>query len=301
MSYAKLMDELAQEVAAKKVIPFVGAGLSRNVGMPEWDSLINRVAEDLDIDQDILKLQGDFLQIAEYHMIKNGGSKNRISKIIDRVLRSVEVEIGASRVHECLVKMNFPKIYTTNFDELIEAAFKYHRVDCCTIATLDDILAARDHVTQLVKFHGTLNHDETLVISESDYHHRLDMEGPLDIKLRSDLLGKTVLFLGYSFRDLNIRYMWSKLFKVMKSSCKAYMVTMKPNYLFETVYGEKGMKFICLDSDDFCQDFTRFMEDLYQRIRAQEPAMGELKSSPFRRLGGQAASHSCGGEDDYGK
>lgn len=276
MNYDKLLDELAQDVVDKKIIPFVGAGLSRNLGMPEWDELINRVAEDLDIDPDILKLQGDFLQIAEYHVIKYGGSKNRISKIIDRVLRSVEVDIGASRVHECLVKMNFPKIYTTNFDEMIELAFKYHGEDCCTIATLEDILGARDNVTQIVKFHGTLNHDETLVISESDYHNRLDMEGPLDIKLRSDLLGKTVLFLGYSFRDLNIRYMWSKLFKVMKSSCKAYMVTMKPNYLFETVYGRKGMKFICLDSDNFCHDFTLFMEDLYKRIRVRGPEPGEL-------------------------
>ena len=70
MNYDKLLDELAQDVVDKKIIPFVGAGLSRNLGMPEWDELINRVAEDLDIDPDILKLQGDFLQIAEYHVIK---------------------------------------------------------------------------------------------------------------------------------------------------------------------------------------------------------------------------------------
>lgn len=266
MKHDKILDELAQEIKDKKVIPFIGAGMSRNVGLPEWDSFIDLIAEDLEIDPQILSLHGDHLQIMEYHIIKNGGSKNRISKIIDRSLRSVKVDIGKSRVYECLIKMNFPKIYTTNFDELIETAFKSHGIEYQRIATLDDILMARENVTQVVKFHGTLDHDETLVIGESDYHNRLDMEGPLDIKLRADLLGKTVLFLGYSFRDLNVRYMWSKLFKIMKSSTKAYMVTMKPNYIFETIYGKKGMKTICLDSDDMVEDFTRFMEELYRRV-----------------------------------
>ncbi|SFG62140.1 SIR2-like domain-containing protein [Desulfotomaculum arcticum] len=266
VSYDKLVDELAHEIKGKKIIPFVGAGLSRNLGLPEWDVLMARVAEDLDIEPDILALHGDFLQIAEYHIICHGGSKNRISKIIDRNLRSIEVDISASVAHKCLIDMKFPKIYTTNFDEMIEMAFRYHKEPHYTIATLDDILEAPDNITQIVKFHGTLDLDETLVISETDYHNRLDMEGPLDIKLRSDLLGKTVLFLGYSFRDLNIRYMWSKLFRVMQENCKAYMVTMKPNYVFDTVYGKKGMKIICLDSDDFCADFTAFMEDLRDRV-----------------------------------
>lgn len=264
--YDKLVDELAQEIKDKKIIPFVGAGMSKNLGLPGWEAMIALVAGDMEIDPDILDFHGDYLQVCEYHIIKNGGSKNRISKLIDRNLRSVKVDIGSSLVHQYLVGMDFPKIYTTNFDELIEIAFRYHGVDYCRIATLDDILYARGNVTQIVKFHGTLDHDETLVISETDYHNRLDMEGPLDIKLRSDLLGKTVLFLGYSFRDLNIRYMWSKLFKIMQSNCKAYMVTMKPNFVFDTVYGKKGMKIICLDSDNYNEDFTRFMKDLYLRV-----------------------------------
>ena len=266
VSYDKLVEELAHDIRGKKIIPFVGAGLSRNLGLPEWDVLMAKVAEDLDIEPDILALHGDFLQIAEYHIICHGGSKNRISKIIDRNLRSVEVAIGASVAHKCLIDMKFPKIYTTNFDEMIEMAFRHHKESHYPIATLDDILEAPDNVTQIIKFHGTLDLDETLVISETDYHNRMDMDGPLDIKLRSDLLGKTVLFLGYSFRDLNIRYMWSKLFRVMQENCKAYMVTMKPNYVFDTVYGKKGMKIICLDSDDFCADFTAFMEDLRDRV-----------------------------------
>lgn len=264
----KILDELAQEIKEKRIIPFVGAGLSRNLNLPGWETLIYKVAEDLDYDPHILNIHGDFLQIAEYHIIKYG-SKNRIAKIIDRNLRNVDYDISSSKAHEYLVKMQFPTIYTTNFDEALEEAFKYHGYRYCRIATLDDIITAPQGITQIVKFHGSLDFDETLVISETDYHDRLDMDGPIDIKLRSDLLGKTVLFLGYSFRDLNVRYMWSKLFKIMQSSCKAYMVTMQPNPVFEAIYGQKGMRIICLNSDNPEVDFVQFMRDLYQRVKVK--------------------------------
>lgn len=262
----KILDELAQDIKDKRIIPFVGAGLSRNLGLPGWESLIYKIAEDLDFDPEVLNVYGDFLQIAEYHIIKYG-SKNRIAKIIDRNLRNINYDVSTSKAHEYLVKMNFPTIYTTNFDETLEEAFDYHGYPFCRIATLDDILCAHEGVTQIVKFHGSLDFDETLVISETDYYDRLDMEGPIDIKLRSDLLGKTVLFLGYSFRDLNVRYMWSKLFKIMKSSCKAYMVTMQPNPVFEAIYGQKGMRIICLNSDHPEIDFVHFMKELYERVK----------------------------------
>ncbi|WP_374706729.1 SIR2 family protein [Paenibacillus sp. J2TS4] len=37
------------------------------------------------------------------------------------------------------------------------------------------------------------------------------------MKLRSDLIGRSILFMGYSFSDLNIRYIWYKLKNMMKT------------------------------------------------------------------------------------
>ncbi|GHS86726.1 hypothetical protein AGMMS50218_07150 [Actinomycetota bacterium] len=38
----------------------------------------------------------------------------------------------------------------------------------------------------------------------------------MDLKFRSDLLGRSVLFLGYSFNDINIRIIWHKLMEMMR-------------------------------------------------------------------------------------
>jgi hypothetical protein len=75
---------------------------------------------------------------------------------------------------------------------------------------------APPNTTQIVKFHGTFDDDESLVLTESSYFDRLEFESALDIKLRADMLGKCLLFVGYSLSDINIRYMLYKLHKLRR-------------------------------------------------------------------------------------
>src|SRR3954463_1180654 len=69
----------------------------------------------------------------------------------------------------------------------------------------------QEGITQIVKFHGDFDDDGSLVITETDYFNRLAFDSPLDVKFRSDALGKTVLFIGYSMTDLNIRLLLHNL------------------------------------------------------------------------------------------
>jgi hypothetical protein len=61
---------------------------------------------------------------------------------------------------------------------------------------------------QIVKFHGDFNRPDTMVLSESDYERRMRLDTPMDLKLRSDILGRALLFIGYSFRDANVAYLF---------------------------------------------------------------------------------------------
>jgi hypothetical protein len=67
-----LPPHLAEALKQRRVIPFVGAGFSRDLGLPDWATLIGTVAEELDMDAEICALYGDFLQIAEYYVTKHG-------------------------------------------------------------------------------------------------------------------------------------------------------------------------------------------------------------------------------------
>ena len=133
---------------------------------------------------------------------------------MDRLFNPTDAAIKDSRSHRALVNMGLPIIYTTNYDRIIERAFELNGVPSHTISSIDDIAMAPAKATQIVKFHGTFDNDASLVLTESSYFDRLEFESALDIKLRADMLGKCLLFIGYSLSDINIRYMLYKLHKL---------------------------------------------------------------------------------------
>lgn len=65
-----------------------------------------------------------------------------------------------------------------------------------------------DGETHVIKFHGDLNAPNEMVLSESHYEKRMRLESAMDLRLRSDILGRAILFVGYSFRDPNIAYLF---------------------------------------------------------------------------------------------
>ena len=180
-----------------------------------------------------------------------------------------ETEIKKSKVHKSIVELNFPIIYTTNYDHCLETAFhawgkKYKR-----ILDVDDLVnLAPDH-TQIVKFHGDIISDDSMVLTESSYFDRLDFESPLDIKLRSDMLGKSILFLGYSLSDINIKYLIYKLDKIWKKSNNyrqrpdSYIFLPAPNPIQEKILLQRGIKTIVGGNENKLKSTEEFLESLY--------------------------------------
>ena len=206
-------------LANGKLIPFVGSGMSARFGFPSWKGLVDIIAEELDWDADVFSLSGNYLQLAEYYQATKG-SIGPLRSRLDKIFTAPDDMIKSSRAHEALVALNFPLIYTTNYEDMIERAFLLHaskyQKRCHTISSIDNFQDIDADAVQLIKFHGTFSDDDSLVITESQYFERLEFESPLDLKLRADMLGKTLLFLGYSFSDLNVRLMLYKLMKLRR-------------------------------------------------------------------------------------
>jgi len=100
---------------------------------------------------------------------------------------------------------------------------------------------------QIVKFHGSLEVDESLVLTESDYYKRLEFVTPIDIKLRADSLGKSLLFIGYSFSNFNIRYLWFKLRRMIyevdpRDNPDSYILLFDPDHVTSVLLKKHGYK-----------------------------------------------------------
>jgi SIR2-like domain len=261
-------DAIKLLIKQKKLIPFVGAGLSMNLGLPSFSQLIDKIAEELGYDPAVFKLNGNNLQLAEYYVAVKGAI-GPLRSILDRSFDPTDEQIKSSVSHTALVQMNLPVIYTTNYDNIIEKSFELLNEPVCTIANIDDISSAPDNATQIVKFHGTFSDDESLVLTESNYFERLSFESAIDIKLRADMLGKCLLFIGYSLDDVNVRYMLYKLFKLrqqVKNSRtrnlpSAYLTTFGSGEIQKTLLAQWNVTIIELDPLNKQESIENFLKE----------------------------------------
>jgi hypothetical protein len=261
--------EALRDLRAKgKLVPFVGAGLSRLLGLPSWSQLIDLIAEELGYDPEVFKCNGDALQLAEYY-VATKGSIGPLRSVMDRRFNPADDAIRASRAHGALVKMDLPLIYTTNYDGIIERAFELQKRRYHTIANIDDIATAPSGVTHVVKFHGTFSDDASLVLTESSYFERLQFESAIDLKLRADTLARTLLFVGYSLGDVNIRYMLYKLHKLKEQvkpgrerTPSAYLTTFGTGDIQRTLLARWDVEIIDLDPIDKGRSLDEFLESL---------------------------------------
>lgn len=249
------MDDLIASYREKNVILFVGAGVSKNLGLPTWSELINHIADELGYDPEIYKSFGDSLALAEYYRVKTG-SIGPLRSWMDTNWHSANVDLQGSEIHKLIANSKFPMVYTTNYDRWLEKSYELYEKKYTKIAGVSDIAKIKDGVTQVIKFHGDFDNDDTIVLDESSYYERLEFETPLDIKLRSDVLGKSVLFIGYSLTDVNLRFLFYKLAKLWKSNNrggvqpKSYVFTHRPNPIQETILEQWGIKMLTSKEND---------------------------------------------------
>lgn len=211
------IDGLIELLKNEKILLFIGAGFSESCGFPSSGKLIRILLDSFGIEADNSGPdKHDLLLVSEYLKLKNHGNIAPIIEKIQEIYNGNTVDISKSRSHLYLTKLRTPVIYTTNYDNLIEKADDYLQVPYKQIVSTTDIIKADIlETTQIIKYHGSLTHPESMVLTESDYFNRIDFETAIDIRLRSDVLKKGLLFMGYSFSDYNIRYLWFKLRKLM--------------------------------------------------------------------------------------
>jgi hypothetical protein len=262
-----MIEPLIQAVRNRQAILFVGAGVSRQLGLPSWNELISEMAKQLDYDPAVFQSHGGYLELAEFYKIKKT-SMGSLRSWMDRTWHTDEARVDKCQTHRSIVALKCPLIYTTNYDRWLEIAFARYQNEFVKIANVGDFTKIRDGVTQIVKLHGDLDDDTSLVLTESSYFDRLAFESPLDIKLRSDSLGKSILFVGYSLTDINIRYLLYKLHRLWSESDfvsarpKSYIFLTRPNPIQEAILGERGITPIVSDVDDEGTSLTAFLEKL---------------------------------------
>ena len=277
----KAPEELKRQYRDGRLVPFVGAGVSKSVQWTDngearsgvlWREFVNRATVELGFDDpSLLRVRGTDLQILEYFKLKQE-TVSPLSLWLFQRMQPPEDALRASPIHRELAALDrCPVYYTTNYDNLLERAFDYHGRECRSVA-IESHIGARigrtSPVCEIVKFHGDFRHPESMVITESDYQRRLAFDTPMDMRFRADMLGRAVLFLGYGFGDPNVSYLFhlvnERLDKLPTSLSgrRAYITVPDPSDFERTLFAARNIDVLPVNEESHTDDIAALLADL---------------------------------------
>ncbi|UEM02393.1 SIR2 family protein [Skermanella rosea] len=266
------IQELVHALKDRRAILFAGAGVSINAGLPPWRELIARMGREFGFDEGLRYGLGvDYPVLAEYYRLRQG-SIGPLRSWMDRNWCVSEQRIRESKVHELIVQLDFPIIYTTNYDRNLEVAYALYDRDFIKVINARDMAKTVEGVTQIIKFHGDFDDDQSLVITESDYFRRLSFDSPLDIKFRSDAFGKTILFIGYSMHDMNIRLLLHRLWQTWRQSGyevdrpQSFVFMIERNPVEEAVLNQWGIRVLSEEAETPDRALVSFLTKLREGL-----------------------------------
>ncbi|HUY90960.1 MAG TPA: SIR2 family protein [Pirellulales bacterium] len=235
---------------------------------PSWGELVAQATSLLGFqDPDLARVRGTDLQILEYFKQKHAGQTAKLTNWLSR-LDPPDSAIVRSTIHDELAKLDRCKLfYTTNFDNFIERAFDLHK-RAHKVVAVEAQMGLAQSGCEIVKFHGDLDHPDQIVLTESDYEARLSLSTALDHRLRADLLGRVVLFIGYSFRDPNVSYLfrlftdefWEK--RGSLPGDRAYIIVPDPSDFEYELFEARRIRVIPVRTSNITLDVAAILEEM---------------------------------------
>lgn len=263
-------DELIKLIKEKKLILFVGSGVPASIGMPTWLELIHFMCDGLDVSKDNYNSYGDFLQIASIY-IHQKKSYKEIQDYIKSQTTLNRIKLYNSNIYKEIVALGINKVYTTNYDHLLEMSYHAYKRKHKTFRTIKDF-ADIDSEHQIIKFHGDVDFAKSFVLTEESYFERLDFNHPFDIKLRNDLIGNSILFIGYSLSDINIRYLLYKINKLWSDHdevkpMKSYIFLSDSNPMKSILMSKYNIEIIKGNDNCLTLDLENFLIEVNKLIQ----------------------------------
>ncbi|WP_058368227.1 SIR2 family protein [Psychrobacter sp. ENNN9_III] len=181
----------------ENLVVFVGAGVSKfsetnSLHFPFWGDIVDVLKKDLDT------TEGDYLKVAQLYYLKFGEYS-----LYEKLKSLIPLHANSSDIHEKIFELNPKYVITTNWDNILENSIEQngHIYD---IIKSDADLVKSILPRKLLKVHGDFS-SHNIVFKEDDYLQYSDNFPLVENLLRHILSSYTILFLGYSYSDYDLK------------------------------------------------------------------------------------------------
>jgi Sir2- and TIR-associating SLOG family/SIR2-like domain len=206
MDTAAFIERWSKSLELGSAAVFIGAGLSRRAGYPDWRTLLSDIARELGLD---IGLEYDLAAVAQYSLNRATGKRTKLTKLI---VDHFPPRGDSPEPFRIVARLPVRHVWTTNYDTLAEVAWAHERKLLDVKSRNDDLSVDKPWAHAILyKMHGSVDHPSEVVIAKDDYElYRRTRAGFLQV-LTGQLVSKQMLFLGFSFTDPNIAHLFASI------------------------------------------------------------------------------------------
>ena len=231
----KQIEDIREINRQHKLVVFVGAGVSRNSGICSWWELVKEMAVKINYHDICDKCEmkslmcsecGEDLELCSFNgyncVYKYNFSSDELLKIpqyffeekgetvyYEFLKEKFCKEYSTNAINEMIVGLEPEHIITTNYDHLIENVKNPSISDYAVIKSDNDLLAEKTGRKYIIKMHGDIDDIQNIVLKEDDYLNYSKSHELIEMYIKSLLIDKTFLFVGYSLSDNNLKLILS--------------------------------------------------------------------------------------------
>jgi hypothetical protein len=211
------MFEIAYAAASNRLCLFTGTGFSKAItgnNAPSWQGLLEDLCS--------LHPQGDAIkeslfpggnlgslsleEAAQVISLELDSIDKNVHEEVSKIISTIDLDGENKHISKYFTENNF-RVITTNYDKLAERLAGEDR--CQSIASGLPIPKSPAKV-KVYHVHGSVDSPENMVITSEDYFKFINNNSYLSQKLSTVLHENTVVILGYSLGDTNLKAIMSE-------------------------------------------------------------------------------------------
>lgn len=185
----------------KAIVPFVGAGISKECGLYLWNELLDELAK-IYFTPEEMQAHRKLKNIEYADAIVNAAGNEHI--VMRQIRELFENSILKDSISPYILTSCFSDlIITTNYDSILEHSSTYFAEEPPIPALLPFLEGQMEEAIQIngrnvLKLHGSIEEPASFIFSSAQYAKFYKPGSPLSNFLRSIFTGKKVLFVGCS-------------------------------------------------------------------------------------------------------
>ena len=301
---------LGRRIDPSRTVLLFGAGSSIPSGAPSSKELVDSLASKFGVEG------GAELSLSDLATIIEASSRRR--EMVEELSERLQ-NLNPARGLLMLPEFEWASLFTTNYDDLIEKSYRrFGKPLRVYSSNFDFNTNHNEQAVPLYKLHGTkgsdisLGHQHRMILSNRDYDLTSDYRECLYAALADQLLTKSVLVIGQSLVDPDLRGLVDSAIRVKSQKGAPGTITIlsyERNENRAVIYESRGLDVCFAGIDEFFDEMAKGLSDTnllpgitddpLDRSRVLHPATTDVSVAKAQQTGalskmfaGRAASYA---------